>query len=242
MSLIAWDEKFSVGVAAVDHEHRELIGLVNDAHDRLMRPGAKAAVPDFLGEIYARISAHFALEEKLMRVEHYAHYGEHKADHERLLDERGVEEVFGVPPARVVEVLALMGDASDNIPGCPGIGEKGARELIQEYGTVENCLASWEQVKRKTYRESLRDNADLIRMSRELVTIRQDLPIELDLDALVLLGLPVAFAIEKLQTKVRLGRLGEGHVEEGGQRGALAKDPREVGLDDLWLIVCRVFH
>ena len=87
MSLIAWDEKFSVGIAAVDHEHRELIGLVNDAHDRLLRPGAKAAVPDFLGEIYARISAHFALEEKLMRVEHYAHYGEHKADHERLLDD-----------------------------------------------------------------------------------------------------------------------------------------------------------
>jgi hemerythrin len=87
MSLIAWDEKFSVGIAAVDHEHRELIGLINDAHDRLMRPAAKAAVPDFLGEIYARISAHFALEEQLMRVEHYDRYGEHKADHERLLDD-----------------------------------------------------------------------------------------------------------------------------------------------------------
>jgi len=87
MSLIAWDEKFSVGIASVDHEHRELIGLVNDAHDRLMRPGAKDTVPDFLGEIYARISAHFALEEKLMRVERYDRYDEHKADHERLLDD-----------------------------------------------------------------------------------------------------------------------------------------------------------
>lgn len=87
MSLIEWDEKYSVGVAAVDHEHRELIGLVNAAHDRLMRPGGEEAVMDFLGEIFARISAHFALEEKLMRARNYDHYGVHKADHERLLDE-----------------------------------------------------------------------------------------------------------------------------------------------------------
>ena len=87
MSLIEWDENYSVGVAAVDHEHRELIGLVNEAHDRLMRPGAADAVMDFLGEIYARISAHFALEEQIMRARNYDHYDEHKADHERLLDE-----------------------------------------------------------------------------------------------------------------------------------------------------------
>ncbi len=87
MSLIEWDEKFSVGVAAVDHEHRELIGLVNETYDRLQRPDAGITVPDFLGEIYARISAHFALEENIMRTRRYAHYAEHKADHERLLDE-----------------------------------------------------------------------------------------------------------------------------------------------------------
>lgn len=87
MSLIEWDEKFSVGVAAVDHEHRELIALVNETYDRLQRPDAGVTVPDFLGEIYARIYAHFALEENLMRARQYAHYREHKADHERLLDE-----------------------------------------------------------------------------------------------------------------------------------------------------------
>ena len=87
MSLIEWDEKYSVGVAAVDHEHRELIGLVNEAHDRLMRPDAADAVMDFLGEIFARISAHFALEEQIMRARNYDHYDEHKTDHERLLDE-----------------------------------------------------------------------------------------------------------------------------------------------------------
>lgn len=87
MSLIEWDENYSVGIAAVDHEHRELIGLVNEAYDRLMRPGASEAVMDFLGEIFARISAHFALEEQIMRVRNYDHYDTHKADHERLLDE-----------------------------------------------------------------------------------------------------------------------------------------------------------
>lgn len=87
MSLIAWDEKFSVGIASVDHEHRELIGLINETYDRLRRPDADITVPDFLGEIYTRISAHFALEEKLMRASRYVHFQEHKADHERLLDE-----------------------------------------------------------------------------------------------------------------------------------------------------------
>ena len=87
MSLIEWDEKFSVGIAAVDHEHRELIGLVNEAYERSRGSGANEAALGFLGEIYARISAHFALEEKIMRAMNYGQYAAHKADHERLLDE-----------------------------------------------------------------------------------------------------------------------------------------------------------
>ena len=87
MPLIEWDEKFSIGVTAVDYEHRELIGLVNETYDKLKRPDAGITVPGFLGEIYARISAHFALEEALMRTKRYARFAEHKADHERLLDE-----------------------------------------------------------------------------------------------------------------------------------------------------------
>ena len=87
MSLIEWDEKYSVGVASVDHEHRELIALINEAYERLQRPAADTTVPDVLGEIYARIYAHFALEESLMRARRYARYAEHKADHECLLDE-----------------------------------------------------------------------------------------------------------------------------------------------------------
>jgi hemerythrin-like metal-binding protein len=84
MALIDWDERFRVGIAAVDHEHRELIGLINAVHERL---GSGYSVADFLGEIYTRISAHFALEEKIMRARNYDQYADHKTDHERLLDE-----------------------------------------------------------------------------------------------------------------------------------------------------------
>jgi DNA polymerase-1 len=105
-----------------------------------------------------------------------------------VLDSAKVVEKMGVKPEQVPDLLGLWGDASDNIPGAPGIGEKGAKELIRTYGSLENCLANWERVKRKTYQESLRDNGELIRMSRELATIQQDLPIELDFDSLALSG------------------------------------------------------
>jgi hemerythrin len=87
MSLIEWRKEFEVGVAAVDHEHRELIALINDLHDRLQATGSDITVSEYLGEIYARISAHFALEERIMGEARYDQYSEHKADHERLLDE-----------------------------------------------------------------------------------------------------------------------------------------------------------
>src|SRR5437867_9895892 len=103
-----------------------------------------------------------------------------------ILDAQKVMEKMGVKPEQVADLLGLWGDASDNIPGAPGIGEKGAKELIQTFGSVEACLQSWDKIKKKGYQESLRDNAELIRMSRELATIRQDLDIDLDLDALVL--------------------------------------------------------
>lgn len=104
----------------------------------------------------------------------------------QLMDAGKVVERLGVKPEQVSDLLGLWGDASDNIPGAPGIGEKGAKDLIQTFGTLENALQNWEKVKKKTYQQSLRDNAELIRVSRDLATIREDLPLELDLDALVL--------------------------------------------------------
>ena len=97
-------------------------------------------------------------------------------------DEAWVEKKFGVPASQVVELLGLMGDSIDNIPGAPGIGSKGAVQIIQQFGSIENALEHWQDVKHKTYRESLRDNADIIRQSRELARIKIDLDIELDLD------------------------------------------------------------
>ena len=99
-------------------------------------------------------------------------------------DERWVEQKFGVPPTQIIDLLGLMGDSVDNIPGAPGIGAKGAVQIVKQFGSIEHALKNWEEVKHKTYRESLRDNADLIRQSRELATIKTDVNITLDLDQL----------------------------------------------------------
>ncbi|MDH4133899.1 MAG: bacteriohemerythrin [Gammaproteobacteria bacterium] len=87
MTLIPWRDEFSIGIASVDHEHQMLIASINDLHAQMQKPMARDAVVAFLGEIHARISAHFALEEREMRERRYANLAEHKRDHERLLDE-----------------------------------------------------------------------------------------------------------------------------------------------------------
>lgn len=87
MSLIKWKDEFSVGVAAVDLEHRELIQLINGLDADMQEFATQTAVVETLGEIYARISAHFALEEKIMREAGYDGFAAHKQDHELLLDE-----------------------------------------------------------------------------------------------------------------------------------------------------------
>lgn len=87
MTLITWKDEFSVGVAEVDHEHRELIELINGLHDAIQEGASRDVVVSSLGEIYAQIAAHFALEEKSMLASHYPAYVSHKEDHETLLDD-----------------------------------------------------------------------------------------------------------------------------------------------------------
>jgi len=98
-------------------------------------------------------------------------------------DAAGVKEKLGVTPDQVVDVMALMGDTIDNIKGVPGIGDKGARELIATYGSVENLLAHAGEVKNKRYREGLLGHADDARQSLELARIRTDVPVEFEPDA-----------------------------------------------------------
>src|SRR3989442_1634322 len=101
-----------------------------------------------------------------------------------IADAAKVEEILGVPPERVIDVMALRGDSIDNIPGAPGIGDKGSVELIQRFGSLEAALDHAADVERKTYRESLQNNREKILLSKELVTIKCDVDIELDVEAM----------------------------------------------------------
>jgi len=101
-----------------------------------------------------------------------------------ICDAAKVEEILGVPPSKVVDVMALRGDAVDNIPGAPGIGDKGSVELIQRFGSVEQALEHAAEVEKKTYRESLQNNRDNILYSKQLVTIDTDVAVEFDVAAM----------------------------------------------------------
>jgi DNA polymerase-1 len=103
------------------------------------------------------------------------------AKNDVIVDEARVQEILGVPPERVVDVMALMGDTIDNIPGAKGIGEKGAKELIQKYGAVENALDHAEEVPNKRYREALLQQREQVLLSKQLATIATNIPLELDL-------------------------------------------------------------
>jgi DNA polymerase I len=111
-------------------------------------------------------------------------------------DEAGVKEKFGVTPSQVVDVLALMGDSIDNIKGVPGIGEKGARDLIATYGDLEALLARGSEIPNKRYREGLLNHADDARQSRELARIRTDVPVEFDPEAVKYQGADRAACFE----------------------------------------------
>jgi DNA polymerase I len=123
-----------------------------------------------------------------------------------ILDRAKVEETLGVPPERVVDVMALRGDTIDNVPGAPGVGDKGSVELIQQFGNLEAALERADEVKRKTYRESLQQNRETILLSKELVTIHCEVPMSLDLDAMKTQA-PEAIACRALFTELEFTSL-----------------------------------
>ena len=135
----------------------------------------------------------------------------------RTIGRKEVEEKFGVGPDRVIDVQALAGDSSDNVPGVPGIGVKTAAELIREYGDLENLLAHADDIKQPKRRERLKENADLARVSRELVTLKRDVAVPVALstfkvkpfDPEKLLGFLEAQGFKRLVTRLE-GRLKPG--------------------------------
>jgi DNA polymerase-1 len=132
-----------------------------------------------------------------------------------MYDRKMVEEKFGVPPERVVDVLALVGDSVDNVPGVPGIGEKGARDLVREFGPVEAVIANADNVKRAAYREGLKAHADSAILSKRLVTLRTDLPVTLDLEA-VRRRPPDRAAAHALFTELEFIALAKEYAPEAG--------------------------
>lgn len=95
----------------------------------------------------------------------------------RLLDGDGVRDVYGVEPNQIIDLLTLRGDTSDNVPGCPGIGEKGSLELITKYGCIEAVLKRCHEIPHAKRRRAIQANVEQIKLSQTLVTIRRDVPI-----------------------------------------------------------------
>ena len=123
-----------------------------------------------------------------------------------ICDAAKVEEILGVPPERVIDVMALRGDSIDNIPGAPGIGDKGSVELIKRFGTVEQALDRAAEVERKTYRESLLNNRDTVLFSKTMATIDTNVPVELDVDSMRA-GEPDVDALRALFTELEFTSL-----------------------------------
>jgi DNA polymerase-1 len=143
---------------------------------------------------------------------------------DRRIGPAEVEERFGVPPAQLLDVRALVGDSSDNIPGVKGIGEKGAAELVREWGSLERLLENAAQVKAKKAREALLAHADEARLSKRLATLRSDVPLPLELAALARVE-PDRAALAQLYRRLEFTRLLEDLQKEETPEPATAPAP-----------------
>ena len=123
-----------------------------------------------------------------------------------IADAAKVEEILGVPPERVIDVMALRGDSVDNIPGAPGIGDKGSVEIIRRFGSLEAALDRAAEVEKKTYRESLQNHREQILQSKQLVTIKCDVSIALNVEAMRM-GEPDVASLKELFTELEFTSL-----------------------------------
>src|SRR6185436_16768112 len=97
-----------------------------------------------------------------------------------IVDREKVHELFGVSPEQIPDLLGLWGDTSDNVPGAPGIGEKTAKDLIQRFGSIEACLERVSEIQNAKQRASLQENREQILLSKQLVTVDREIPIDVD--------------------------------------------------------------
>jgi len=144
---------------------------------------------------------------------------------EHWVDETNASERLGVPPTRVTDYLALVGDTSDNVPGVKGVGEKTALELLRTFGDLDAILANPERIAGKRAREAVARDVELARLSRDLVTIRRDVPITLDLEGLRVRPPDVARLSElftELEFRSLIPKLGS--LEAVGTRSPAAAD------------------
>ncbi|OGL62323.1 MAG: DNA polymerase I [Candidatus Tectomicrobia bacterium RIFCSPLOWO2_12_FULL_69_37] len=200
----------------------------------LIRPGAEA--DDLIGSLAARAAAKGF---EVVLVTGDKDFAQLVSEKVRIWDpmkdeELGpgeVEKRWGVPPEKFVDIQALMGDSSDNVPGVPGVGEKTAVALIQEFGSLEKVLASAEKIARPKLREAIQENAGLARLSRELCTIRRDLEVEEDFSRYRLGPADLAAArrlfAEEMEFKNLVEQLpGYEAPEEGEEAGEAPAPPR----------------
>ncbi|MGI9040540.1 MAG: DNA polymerase I [Gemmatimonadales bacterium] len=159
---------------------------------------------------------------------------------EAWVDQSNASERLGVPPGQVVDFLALVGDTSDNVPGVKGIGEKGAQKLLSEYGDLDSILAHASELTAKRSREALLAQADNARLSRELVTIKRDVPVELDVNDLRLQE-PDREAVIRILSELEFyslaRKLGEGDAQASGDvtESAIAETAELPASADDWL-------
>jgi DNA polymerase-1 len=164
-------------VPLVEQEGYEADDVIGTLADRAVARGWQVVIVSGDKDFYQLISPQVALLNPGR--------GGPAAVDEQWVDDTNAVERFGVPPSRVVDYLALVGDSSDNVPGVRGIGDKTARQLIERFGGLDDILTRAAEVQGKRAREGLLAHADAARLSRDLVTIRRDVPLPIDLDALV---------------------------------------------------------
>jgi DNA polymerase-1 len=156
----------------------------------------------------------------------------------REIDADGVVEKFGLGPDKVVDIQALAGDSTDNVPGVPGIGVKTAAQLIEEYGDLDTLLARAEEIKQPKRRQNLVENAELARISRELVRLKDDVPVEHALDSFDVKQPDHDTLIAFLQAqgfKSVIARVEAAHLADGGapSKSATAPPPPGKGAFEL---------